>query len=913
MSEAEENGAANRLYLRCGIAVLVVLAAFILRKAMGHLLGTAFPAFITFYPAVMLVALLAGLWPGLLATTLSALLVDYCIFPPVGQFAVARTSDAVALAFFFGIGVFMSLVAERFRRNQRQIAAYKSQQALQQSEEKLRASEKQFETLANAIPHLSWIANADGWIFWYNQRWYQYTGTTPEDMKGWGWQSVHDPDVLPKVLEEWNSSIATGEPFDMVFPLRGADGVFRPFLTRVMPVKDAQGNVVRWFGTNTDISAQKQVEAELRKSKERLDLAVEVADLGEWDLDLETHTASRSLRHEQIFGYQSLAPEWTYEKFLDHVLPQHRAEVDQKFKASSGTGSCEFETQIRRLDGEIRWIWARGRCLRNETGQAVRMYGTVMDITGRKQAEQKLRESETRYKLLTESIDEPFVAFDRDLRVTYWNTHTAAMTGVSAEAALGKTRSELLGETPDVKMLDDLCRQSLRTNQPMRCETKRMWRGQERFFEVRCFPTESGVTCISTDFTERKRAEEALQRQADMLRLSFNAIIVWRIGGEIESWNQGAEQLYGYCEQEALGRVTHQLLKTTHPVSFQKIEATLREYGNWEGELHHIAKDGHEVVVSARHQLIIAPDGSELILETNRDITERKRAEDALQASEERLRLFIEHAPAALAMFDRHMRYLSVSRRWLSDYSLEGRNLHGVSHYEVFPELSAEWKAAHRRGLQGEVLRRDADRFERPDGSVQWIRWEIHPWYERGEVGGIVIFAEDITVRKKIEEQIRELNQQLEERVRRRTAELEASNKELEAFSYSVSHDLRGPLRTMDGFSQALIEDHSVGLNEKGMHYVNRIRAAARKMGRLIDDLLQLSRLSRAEMQIRQLDLSEIALEVIDELRAAEPNRSVDVQIEPGLQVKGDPGLLQIAMYNLLTNAWKFTSRQERA
>ena len=119
------------------------------------------------------------------------------------------------------------------------------------------------------MPQLAWMANPDGWIYWYNQRWYQYTGTTPQQMEGWGWQSVHDPHELPKVMERWKSSIATGEPFDMVFPLRGADGIFRPFLTRIMPLRDAQGKVVRWFGTNTDISEQRRTEEALRDSEER--------------------------------------------------------------------------------------------------------------------------------------------------------------------------------------------------------------------------------------------------------------------------------------------------------------------------------------------------------------------------------------------------------------------------------------------------------------------------------------------------------------------------------------------------------------------------------------------------------------------------------------------------------------------
>ena len=129
----------------------------------------------------------------------------------------------------------------------------------------LRESEALLRTLADAIPTLAWTARADGYIEWYNQQWYSYTGTTPEQMEGWGWQSVHDAQVLPSVLREWQRSIATGEPFEMTFPLLGADGRFRPFLTRVAPLRNADGVVVRWFGTNTDveheIEARRQAEA----------------------------------------------------------------------------------------------------------------------------------------------------------------------------------------------------------------------------------------------------------------------------------------------------------------------------------------------------------------------------------------------------------------------------------------------------------------------------------------------------------------------------------------------------------------------------------------------------------------------------------------------------------------------------
>jgi two-component system, sensor histidine kinase PdtaS len=131
--------------------------------------------------------------------------------------------------------------------------------------------DSQFRLLAENIPTLCWMANADGYIFWYNRRWHEYCGTTPEEMEGWGWQSVHEPDVLPAVLERWTGCIAAGEPFEMTFPLKGADGMFRPFLTRIQPMRDVNGTVQKWFGANVDVTAQVAAETELRAANLKKD------------------------------------------------------------------------------------------------------------------------------------------------------------------------------------------------------------------------------------------------------------------------------------------------------------------------------------------------------------------------------------------------------------------------------------------------------------------------------------------------------------------------------------------------------------------------------------------------------------------------------------------------------------------
>jgi PAS domain S-box-containing protein len=195
--------------------------------------------------------------------------------------ALAEASNVTLIERPVRLMTLMSAVrsALRARRHQYEVrehlaAERGSKEALERSEVAVRESERQLRTLVNAVPLLAWMAEPDGSIFWYNQRWYEYTGTTPEEMRGWGWQSVHDPEMLPRVLERWRTSITSGEPFEMEFPLKSAAGEFRSFLTRVTPLRDEQGRVVRWFGTNTDVEelrrALKQAEDANRMKDEFL-------------------------------------------------------------------------------------------------------------------------------------------------------------------------------------------------------------------------------------------------------------------------------------------------------------------------------------------------------------------------------------------------------------------------------------------------------------------------------------------------------------------------------------------------------------------------------------------------------------------------------------------------------------------
>ena len=232
-----------------------------------------------------------------------------------------------------------------------------------------------------------------------------------------------------------------------------------------------------------------------------------------------------------------------------------------------------------------------------------------------------------RMRAVLEEIDEGFVALDWEYRYAHLNKAMLRLMGKSRDKVLGKVIWELFPELVDTPV-HEYCRAAMELGRPSLIEHRSLLSGD--WFEMRIYPTSAGISIYFRNINQRKRSEEESARRAALLDLSFEPIIVWRLGGAIEAWNYGAEQLYGYSVDEALGHATHQLLRTTHPQAWATIEATLRKNGSWEGEVVHRTKDGREVVVLSRHQLVVGNDGVERVLESNRDFTARKQAEQKL-------------------------------------------------------------------------------------------------------------------------------------------------------------------------------------------------------------------------------------------------------------------------------------------
>jgi PAS domain S-box-containing protein len=410
---------------------------------------------------------------------------------------------------------------------------------------------------------------------------------------------------------------------------------------------------------------------------------------------------------------------------------------------------------------------------------------------------------------------------------------------------------------------------------------------------------------IEQETTRREEISQALSRHANLLEQAHDSLLTCRLGGTIDYWSHGAEALYGYTREEAVGRSSHELLQSTHPLGMPSIDAMLERDGQWRGELTQTTKDGRKLTAEAQWTLVVDADGNKTVLEANRDITERKRAE----AENLLLATAIEQAAETVVITDRDakIQYANPAFTRTTGYAREealGQNPRLLKSDQHDAKFYQELWAALTTGKlwRGEFTNR------RKDGTLYTEEATIAPVRDAsGEIANYIAIKSDITERKHAEQELHRLNIELEERVRSRTAELEAANRELEAFAHSVSHDLRAPLRGIDGWSLALLEDCGERLDAQGRKHLDRVPSQAQHMGRLIDDLLHLSRVSRAELVPITVDLTSLAETIVRPLKEANPGRSVEFSLEPNLTCTGDPRLLEIALTNLLNNAVKFT------
>lgn len=403
---------------------------------------------------------------------------------------------------------------------------------------------------------------------------------------------------------------------------------------------------------------------------------------------------------------------------------------------------------------------------------------------------------------------------------------------------------------------------------------------------------------------------QAEKRFRGLLEAAPDGMVIVDHEGTIVMVNAQMEKLFGYNRDEVIGKRVEMLV----PVRFKDVHPFHRgQYGRnphprpmgVDLDLYGLRRNGTEFPV----EISLSPMESEddnLIIAAIRDITDRKRAE-------EKFRGLLESAPDAMVVVDQKGLIVVVNSQTERMFGHDRVEIIGEPVEILVPKRFRKKHAKHRYGYYGEHPTRPMgvglDLFGlRKNGTEFPVEISLSPL--ETEDGLLVSAAiRDVTQRRRMEEDVQKLNEDLKQRA----AQLEAANKELEAFSYSVSHDLRAPLRSIDGFSHVVLEDYGEQLPEDARSYLERVRAAAQRMAVLIDDLLNLSRVTRTALQPRFINLSKMAEDILHSLQESHPARQVDLSLAPDLMVEADPHLMNIVLENLLNNAWKFTSKQERA
>ena len=435
-----------------------------------------------------------------------------------------------------------------------------------------------------------------------------------------------------------------------------------------------------------------------------------------------------------------------------------------------------------------------------------------------------------------------------------------------------------------------------------------------------------GTFLIERDALHRRRAESALRESEQRYRLLVDsardyAIFSVSTEGIVMSWNTGAERIKGYRPDEIIGKPLS-LFYTPDDVANREPER-LMQYA-LESGVHHtegwrLRKDGTRFWAEVSITPLYTPGGVlRGFSKVTRDRTEQRRAQEALRESASTVTALLEAATQAILAVDRDGRITLANATAERLFGYTREELQALNVDQLLPERFRSGHQPMRNSFfaSPETRPMGAGRdlaAMRKDGTEFPVEISLTAVNIRGGVQ-TVAFVSDITERKRAERELRDFNATLEQRVRERTAQLEVANRELEAFAYSVSHDLRAPLRTVDGYSRALLEDYKgKALDAEAERLIDRVRAGALRMGQLIEDLLTLSRVSRADMQVADVDLSALAQAIVTELQQVHPDRRIQVTVTPGLAVAGDERLLRVALENLLGNAWKFSSKKQDA
>lgn len=623
-----------------------------------------------------------------------------------------------------------------------------------------------------------------------------------------------------------------------------------------------------------EIIERKRAEEALRESKERLNRSQAIAHLGSWELDLVNNRLFWSDEVYRIFGLQPQEFAATYEAFLEAVHPDDRAAVDAAYSDSLREGRDTYEIEHRvawKATGELRYVHEKCQHFRNKTGRIIRSVGMVHDITELKQAEEERETAVAFLRMVNESTGKDNLIREA---TAFFKAHTRC-SAVAIRLRLGNDYPyyDAAGFSEEfIQAEKRLCRRDEAGKAILDASGNPV-------LECLCGIVISGqVDPVYPFFTPR----------GSFWTNSTTELLATAAGADLRTGARNRCNKEGYESVALIPLVSgDERLGLLQLDDRQKGRFSRKTVALWE------RLAGYLAVALVKF-----------------------RAEEALRANEVQLKAIIANLNEGLVVADlagQVFHWNPTAGVMLGFADLEELRRRAPEFNDIFELSTAEAgmlpveQRPLARVLKGETLR-DWEVFMRRR-DTDWQRVFSYSGTlakdKEGKPLVAVLTFSDITERKRTEENIVNLNRDISAK----NAELEAANRDLAAFIYSVSHDLRGPLRSMSVFAKILAESYAHQFDEKGKEYFLRINAASGKMNRLIDDLLYLSRVSRQEIKRSSFDLSAMSSHIVAELREAAPGHDGQVKIKKGITVFADPQLLELSLANLLGNAWKFTSK----
>jgi PAS domain S-box-containing protein len=583
--------------------------------------------------------------------------------------------------------------------------------------------------------------------------------------------------------------------------------------------------------------------------------------------------------------------------------------------------SYQREKRFIRADGRVVWGHVTCTLVRDARGEPFHFILQVQDITERKAAEQALRQSEARFRSLTMLSSDWYWEQDEHLRFTHFSGNAQSEPWLAGpNFAIGKRRWELPAHTP-VQGTWEEHRAVLEARQPFRDFQFRKVLPDKQIRYVSCSGEpvfdERGVfrgyRGTARDITTSKEAEQRLGETQALLNMAAQI-------GRLGAWAYDVGQPYVTWSEEVCA--IHEVKPGFAPTSGQALEffapcdretmhttltACLRDGSPFDVEAQVITAKNRSLWVRVIGEAEWNASGQVVrIRGACQDISEARRAAEETRLMAEQLTTTLESLTEGFVTIDPQRRFTYLNAKAERMLGRSRQELLGRNAEEALPAVMGTTFGHHlRRAFEEQVVVQCEEHFAPANA---WLQLKAYPSKQ-----GLAIYFKDVTARVAAQREILRLNAELEERVRQRTAQLEAANQELEAFSYSIAHDLRAPLSSIDGFSSVLEESLAAEVGGRSRHFLRRIRAGVRQMADLTDGLLSLAQLSRASLRADDVDLAKLARAAITQCRERSPGRSVDVEIAPTLPARGDALLLAQVMGNLVGNAWKFTGKCERA